>query len=204
LSNGKQVFLVSPWPWEFLRHHPRCRSFDTVADAIRALVAMAAGRASARRSPCSIARACGMTRAKAKDEESDERERSSPHPRARSPTRGARKSAWTSRPAGLVDQEISEHPVAEGPADDRCHHRVSQGRAPLSQPKVRKILDTTPLSLTTGIWLAAGAPVVACRVVWVEVNNGSGSTADDIAMLKTRRPQHSRFSLAIVSSPSPK
>jgi putative methyltransferase (TIGR04325 family) len=43
----------------------------------------------------------------------------------------------------VVDQEISEHRVAEGPADERCHHRVSQGRAPLSQPKVRKILDTT-------------------------------------------------------------
>ena len=44
---------------------------------------------------------------------------------------------------GVVDQAISEHRVAEGPADERCHHRVSQGRVPLSQPKVRKILDTT-------------------------------------------------------------
>jgi Transposase, Mutator family len=44
---------------------------------------------------------------------------------------------------GVVDQKISEHRVAEGPADERCHHRVSQGRVPLSQPKVRKILDTT-------------------------------------------------------------
>jgi hypothetical protein len=35
------------------------------------------------------------------------------------------------------------HRAAEGSADERCHHRVSQGRAPLSQPKVRKILDTT-------------------------------------------------------------
>src|SRR5262245_27688251 len=43
----------------------------------------------------------------------------------------------------MVDQKIFEHRVAEGPADERCHHRVSQGRAPLSQPKVRKILDTT-------------------------------------------------------------
>src|SRR5262245_49273120 len=46
----------------------------------------------------------------------------------------------------MVDQEISEHRVAEGLADERCHHRVSQGRAPLSQPKVRKILDTTSYS----------------------------------------------------------
>src|SRR5215472_17524853 len=43
----------------------------------------------------------------------------------------------------LVDQKISEHRVAEGPTDERGHHRVSQGRVPLSQPKVRKILDTT-------------------------------------------------------------
>jgi hypothetical protein len=43
----------------------------------------------------------------------------------------------------VVDQEISEHRVAEEPADERRHHRLSQGRAPLSQPKVRKILDTT-------------------------------------------------------------
>src|SRR5262249_6769593 len=34
--------------------------------------------------------------------------------------------------------QISEHRVAEGPADERCHHGVSQGRVPLSQPKVRK------------------------------------------------------------------
>jgi hypothetical protein len=41
---------------------------------------------------------------------------------------------------GMIDQEISQHRVAEGSADERCHHRVSQGRAPL---KVRKSLDTT-------------------------------------------------------------
>jgi hypothetical protein len=41
----------------------------------------------------------------------------------------------------MVDQEISQHRAAEGPADERCHHRVSQGRAPLSQTE--KILDTT-------------------------------------------------------------
>src|SRR5262249_20165904 len=27
----------------------------------------------------------------------------------------------------------SEHRVAEGPADERCHHRVTQSRVPLSQ-----------------------------------------------------------------------
>jgi putative transposase len=45
-------------------------------------------------------------------------------------------TAWSTK-------RLSEHRVAEGPADERCHHRVSQGRMPLSQPKVRKILDTT-------------------------------------------------------------
>jgi N-methylcarbamate hydrolase len=54
-----------------------------------------------------------------------------------------RRKAAPHRRHGVVDEEISEHRVAEGPADERCHHRVSQGRAPLSQPKVRKILDTT-------------------------------------------------------------
>jgi len=39
---------------------------------------------------------------------------------------------------GVVDQEISQHRVAEGSADERCHHRVSQGRAPLSQTESAK------------------------------------------------------------------
>jgi hypothetical protein len=43
LSNGKQCFLVSPWPWAFLRNHRRCRSFETMATAIRAIMAQAAG-----------------------------------------------------------------------------------------------------------------------------------------------------------------
>jgi hypothetical protein len=43
LSNGKQCFLVSPHPWEFLRHHPRCRSFETMAAAISAIMAQCAG-----------------------------------------------------------------------------------------------------------------------------------------------------------------
>jgi hypothetical protein len=43
LSNGKRCFLVSPWPWEFLRHHARCRSFETMADAVRSIMAQCAG-----------------------------------------------------------------------------------------------------------------------------------------------------------------
>src|SRR5262245_48184389 len=39
---------------------------------------------------------------------------------------------------GVVDEEVSEHRVAEGPADERCHHRVSQGRVPLSQTESAK------------------------------------------------------------------
>src|SRR5215472_4221942 len=39
----------------------------------------------------------------------------------------------------MVDQEISQHRAAQG-SDERCHHRVSQGRAPLSQ---NRMLDTT-------------------------------------------------------------
>jgi Transposase, Mutator family len=44
----------------------------------------------------------------------------------------------------LVDQTLSQHRAAEGPADERCHLRLSQCRAPLSpKPNVRKTLDTT-------------------------------------------------------------
>jgi hypothetical protein len=39
---------------------------------------------------------------------------------------------------GVVDQKISEHRVAEGSADERCHHRVSQGGVPLSQTESAK------------------------------------------------------------------
>src|SRR5262245_5324925 len=37
----------------------------------------------------------------------------------------------------MVDQEISQHRAAEG-SDERCHHRVSQGRVPLSQTESAK------------------------------------------------------------------
>ncbi len=40
--------------------------------------------------------------------------------------------AATCRRHGLADQAISEHGTAEGPADERCHHGLSQCRAPLS------------------------------------------------------------------------
>jgi hypothetical protein len=43
LGAGKWVYLVSPHPWPFLRNHPHCRSFDTLADAISALVAQRDG-----------------------------------------------------------------------------------------------------------------------------------------------------------------
>src|SRR6516164_3287575 len=44
----------------------------------------------------------------------------------------------------MVDQEISQHRAAEGPADERCHHRVSQGRAPLSQNRKCERFWTLP------------------------------------------------------------
>jgi hypothetical protein len=43
LAGGGWVYLVSPHDWPFLRHHPRCRSFDTLADAVTAIVAASAG-----------------------------------------------------------------------------------------------------------------------------------------------------------------
>ena len=35
---------------------------------------------------------------------------------------------------GVVDQKISEHRVAEGPADERCHHRVTRVEALETDP----------------------------------------------------------------------
>jgi hypothetical protein len=35
---------VAPHPWAFLRNHPLCRSFDTLEDAVVALVLMQAGK----------------------------------------------------------------------------------------------------------------------------------------------------------------
>ncbi len=44
LGAGKQVYIVSPHPWPFLRNHPRCRSFDTLESAVVAIMAMADGK----------------------------------------------------------------------------------------------------------------------------------------------------------------
>jgi transposase len=39
----------------------------------------------------------------------------------------------------VVEQKISEHWAAEGPADERSHHRLSRGRVPLSsKPKCER------------------------------------------------------------------
>jgi hypothetical protein len=43
LGAGKWVFLVSPHPWPFLRNHPRCRSFENLAEAVRAVCSMRDG-----------------------------------------------------------------------------------------------------------------------------------------------------------------
>src|SRR5262249_5627318 len=45
----------------------------------------------------------------------------------------------------MVDQEISQHRAAEG-SDERCHHRVSQGRAPLSQNRMCERFWTLPIT----------------------------------------------------------
>jgi hypothetical protein len=38
----------------------------------------------------------------------------------------------------VVDQAISEHGTAEGPADNRCHHRLSRRQGPASPTKCAK------------------------------------------------------------------
>ena len=58
-----------------------------------------------------------------------------------SPARSAqprRREAAPHRRHGVVYEEISQHRAAQGPADERCHHRVSQGRVPLSQTESAK------------------------------------------------------------------
>jgi hypothetical protein len=44
----------------------------------------------------------------------------------------------------MVDQTLFEHRAAEGPADERCHHRLSQCRAPLSPNQMCEKLWTLP------------------------------------------------------------
>jgi hypothetical protein len=39
LAAGRQVYLVSPYPWAFLRNHPRVKSFDTLDAAVADLLA---------------------------------------------------------------------------------------------------------------------------------------------------------------------
>jgi hypothetical protein len=39
LAAGRQLFVVSPDAWTF-SHHPNCRNFSALADAIAAIVAM--------------------------------------------------------------------------------------------------------------------------------------------------------------------
>ena len=40
LSAGKRVFLVSPYEWS-IAHHPRCRTFRSIAEAVEAIMAEA-------------------------------------------------------------------------------------------------------------------------------------------------------------------
>src|SRR5262249_46056907 len=48
------------------------------------------------------------------------------------------REAATHTPPAVVYEEISQHRAAQGPADERCDHRVSQGRVPLSQTESAK------------------------------------------------------------------
>jgi hypothetical protein len=55
LGAGKWVFVIAPHAWPFLRNHPRCRSFENLAEAVRAICAMRDGeRAREQRSSATI------------------------------------------------------------------------------------------------------------------------------------------------------
>ena len=87
-----------------------------------------------------------------------------------------RRKAALHRRHGVVDQEISEHRVAEGPADERC--RVSQGRVPLSEPKVRKILDTTERMLDAFERVGWGALLIGAEGRVIRCCNGPRSMSE--------------------------
>ena len=62
---------------------------------------------------------------------------------------GTESTATPHRRHGMVDQEISQHRAAEGSDErfrtsSRCHHRVSPGRAPLSQNRKCERFWTLP------------------------------------------------------------
>jgi hypothetical protein len=43
LGCGKRIFAVAPYQWEFLRNHRLCRSFNSLKEAIAAIVAGSLG-----------------------------------------------------------------------------------------------------------------------------------------------------------------
>jgi hypothetical protein len=45
LGTGKQIFLVAPHDWPFLRNHSRVRSFRTLADVVAAMSPPTSGSA---------------------------------------------------------------------------------------------------------------------------------------------------------------
>src|SRR5215472_1675033 len=49
----------------------------------------------------------------------------------------------------MVDQTIPEHRTAEGPADERCHHPLSQRPAPLSPIPMCEKFWTLPVAMAT-------------------------------------------------------
>src|SRR5262249_42104286 len=68
----------------------------------------------------------------------------------------------------MVDQEISQHRAAEG-SDERCHHRVSQGRAPLSQNRKCERFWTLPTyhdPMTTGSGTLSIRFTERCGTAW--------------------------------------
>jgi hypothetical protein len=43
LANGGQCFIVSPYTWTFA-NHPRCRTFDSIESAVRAILSIQEGK----------------------------------------------------------------------------------------------------------------------------------------------------------------
>src|SRR5262245_62757387 len=89
----------------------------------------------------------------------------------------------------MVDQEISQHRAAEG-SDERCHHRVSQGRAPLSQNRKCERFWTLPIKEGKGAikWTRLSCRSFAANAVRLQLHALAYNLGNFLRTLATPEP----------------